>query len=220
MLTKKSKICKGQSFQNDSKNNYFTVYITNICFIKSNIHQQNVNEGSTFLCYNGLKVVNLFYSFFCNVIEKNTFSISRMNGMSDFYEIKNMIFRPELEFTNNEERNSEEFTIKKIPTINFRFENLKYDEIQKYNQIICCFLSFCYGIRITINKLIYRTEKEIFIYRNTEPNNKIYVSNFLLVFNFLKSNYSIEKILKTNSSSFATNDQISMLKDMVLKFTK
>lgn len=198
MLTKKSKICKGQSFQNDSKNNYFTVYITNICFIKSNIHQQNVNEGSTFLCYNGLKVVNLFYSFFCNVIEKNTFSISRMNGMSDFYEIKNMIFRPELEFTNNEERNSEEFTIKKIPTINFRFENLKYDEIQKYNQIICCFLSFCYGIRITINKLIYRTEKEIFIYRNTEPNNKIYVSNFLLVFNFLKSNYSIEKILKTN----------------------
>lgn len=198
ILLDKSRICKVVSFQNDSKNNYFTIYISNICLIKPNIHKEHVNEGKAFLSNNGLKVVNLFYSFFTNLKDKNTFSISRMNGMSDFYKINNMTFRPELEFTHNEKRSSEELTIKKIPTINFRFENLNYEEIKNYNQIICCFLSFCYGIRITVYKLIYRTEEEIFIYRNTEPNNKIYVSNFLPVFNFLEKNYNIEQVLKTN----------------------
>jgi hypothetical protein len=193
----KSRIHKIVSFQNDSKDNYFTIYVSNICLIRPNINKGGVNEGKVVLSNNGLKVVNQFYSFFTNLKDKNTFTISRMQGMSDFYKINNMTYRPELEFSNNEKRNSEELTIKKIPTINFRFENLDYEEIKTNNQIISSFLSFCFGIRITINKLIYRTEEEIFIYRNTEPNNKIYISEFSTVFNLLEKNYNIEKILKT-----------------------
>jgi hypothetical protein len=198
IILDKSRIHKVVSFQNDSENKYFTISVSNICLIRPNIHKEYVNEGKTVLSNNGLKVVNSFYSFFTNTKNKNTFSISRMQGMSDFYKISNMTFRPELDFTNNEKRNSEELTIKKIPTINFHFENLDYKEIKRNNHIICSFLSFCFGVRITFTKLIYRTKEEIFIYRNTEPNNKIYVSNILPVFNLLEKNYNIEKVLKTN----------------------
>ena len=39
--------------------------------------------------------------------------------MKDFYDAKEISFRPELEFTNNEKRGSEQFTVKKIPIINY-----------------------------------------------------------------------------------------------------
>lgn len=198
LLFDKSKIYKMTSFQNDSTNTYFTIYVSNIGLIFPNTPQQNINQGKAILNDNGLKIVNSFYSFFTNLKDKNNFSISRMNGMSYFYEINKMSFRPELEFSNNEQRNSEEFTIKKIPTLNYKFNDLDFEQIKRNNEIICSFLSFCYGIRIEVKKLVYRTEKEIFIYRKTEPNNKVFISNFLTVFNLLENNYNIDKILKTH----------------------
>ena len=117
---------------------------------------------------------------------------------NDYYEIENLSFRPELEFENNEQRGSEEFTIKKKPTINFRFQNIEYKDIKNRLEIICHFLSFLYGVRIVIDKLVYRTEKEIYFFRNTEPNNKTYVSDLFSISGFLKNNCRIEKILKTN----------------------
>lgn len=198
LLFDKSRIYKMTSFQNDSKNTYFTIYVSNIGLIFPNTPKQNINEGKAILNDNGLKIVNSFYSFFTNLKDKNNFSISRMNGMSDFYEINKMSFRPELEFSNNEQRGSQEFTIRKIPTLNYKFNDLDFEQIKRNNEIICSFLSFCYGIRIEVKKLVYRTEKEIFIYRKTEPNNKVFISNFLTVFNLLENNYNIDKILKTH----------------------
>ena len=193
-----SRIYKIKSFCSDEKNKFFTIFLTNICIIKDNIHKEYINEGAAFLNKNGLSVVNLFYSFFSNFEDKNTFTISRMSGMHDYYEIENLSFRPELEFENNEQRGSEEFTIKKKPTINFRFQNIEYKDIKNRLEIICHFLSFLYGVRIVIDKLVYRTEKEIYFFRNTEPNNKTYVSDLFSISGFLKNNCRIEKILKTN----------------------
>lgn len=198
LLFDKSRIYKMTSFQNDSTNTYFTIYVSNIGLIFPNTPKQNINEGKAILNDNGLKIVNSFYSFFTNLKDKNNFSISRMNGMSDFYEINKMSFRPELEFSNNEQRGSQEFTIRKIPTLNYKFNDLDFEQIKRNNEIICSFLSFCYGIRIEVKKLVYRTEKEIFIYRKTEPNNKVFISNFLTVFDLLENNYNIDKILKTH----------------------
>nr|WP_199003493.1 hypothetical protein [Flavobacterium sp. ASV13] len=194
----KSKIYKVISFENDERHNYFTVFIDNICLIRPNTYKDYIGEGKAVLNENGLKVVNLFYSYFTNLKNKNDFSISRMNGMSDFYSFKEMEFRPELDFLSNEKRGSRKFTITKIPTINFKFKNLIYEEILIYNKIICTFLSFCFGVRITIKKIVYRTEQDIYILRNTAPNNKIYISDFSVIFNLLEENYNIEKILKTN----------------------
>jgi len=198
LLFDQSRIYKMTSFENDSKNTFFTLYISNIVLILPNKYQEFVDEGKAILNYNGLKVVNLFYSYFCNLKDKNEFSISRMQGMFDFYEIIKMSFRPELDYSYNEHRDSEEFTIKKIPTLNYKFNDLDFEQIKRNNEIICSFLSFCYGIRIEVKKLVYRTEKEIFIYRNTEPNNKVFISNFLTIFNLLENNYNIDKILKTH----------------------
>lgn len=192
-----SRIYKMVSFQSDSKNTYFTIYVSKIALIFPNIHKKSINQGKAFLNNNGLKVVNLFYSFFSNLSDKNNFSISRMNGMSDFYDTPHMSFRPELEFRNNEQRGSEKFTIKKIPTINYKFEGLNFEQIKKANEIICSFLSFCFGIRINIQKLTYQTKEDFFIYRDTSPNNKIFISDLSMVFDLLETNYRIEKILKT-----------------------
>lgn len=193
-----SRIYKATSFDRDAKNQFFTIYVSRICLVKQNIHKEYVNEGVAFLNKNGLQIVNLFYSFFTNLADKNKFKISRMNGMSDYYEIKNMSFRPELEFSSNEKRGSSELTIKKKPTIDFKFENIEYEQIQQRLKIICNFLSFCYGIRIIMEKLVFRTESDIYFFRDTEPNNKTYVSDTLHVFEFLEENYKIEKILKTD----------------------
>jgi hypothetical protein len=194
----KSKIYKTKSFHSDFQNTYFTIYVSKIAIIFPNKHKEFINEGKGFLNKNGLKVVNTFYSYFTNYNEKNEFSISRMDGMSDFYEAKNITFRPELEYINNERRGSEEFTVKKIPTINYKFGSSDFEETKRTIQIICNFLSFCFGIRIVCEKLTYRTEEEIFIYRDTSPNNKTFVSDFSVIFYHLEKNYNIQKILKTD----------------------
>lgn len=193
-----SRIYKVTSFQTDTQNTFFTIYVSKIALIFPNKHKEFINEGKAFLNKNGLKAVNTFYSFFANYNDKNEFSISRMQGMEDFYKTKQISFRPELEFTNNEKRGSEEFTVKKIPTINYQFVNLDFELTKKTLQIICNFLSFCFGIRIIFEKLTYRTEEEIFIYRDTSPNNKTFVSDFSTIFYHLEKNYNIQKILKTD----------------------
>lgn len=209
-----SRIYKVVSFESDDKNRYFTIYVSNICLIKENVHKELIDEGKAFLNKNGLKVVNLFYSFFTNLLDKNVFSISRMNGMTGFYEMENLSYRPELEFSNNEKRGSEEFTIKKIPTIKFKFKNIEYAEIKGRIQMICNFLSFCFGIRINIEKIIFRTEDKIFIFRNTEPNNKTYVSDFSTVFRLLKDYYNVEKILSTDWFAYYIENEKKITKSI------
>jgi hypothetical protein len=193
-----SRIYRTKSFQSDLQNTFFTIYVSKLALVFPNKHKEFVNEGKAFLNKNGLKVVNSFYSFFTNFRDKNKFSISRMNGMKDFYNAKGISFRPELEFTNNEKSRSEEFTIKKIPTINYKFVGLEFEQAKRSLEIICNFLSFCFGIRIIFEKLTYRTEERIFVYRDTSPNNKTFVSDFSLAFRHLEKNYNIEKILKTD----------------------
>jgi hypothetical protein len=204
----KSRIYRTQSFQNDIQNTFFTIYVSKIALVFPNKHKEFVNEGKAFLNKNGLKTVNSFYSFFTNLKDKNDFSISRMNGMNDFYDVKEISFRPELEFTNDEKRGSEEFTVKKIPTINYKFDDLDFEKAKRSLEIICSFLSFCFGIRIIFEKLTYRTEEQIFIYRDTSPNNKTFVSDFSPVFYHLKKNCRIEKILKTDwYSNYLTKEK-------------
>ncbi|MFT5647082.1 MAG: hypothetical protein ACI976_001771 [Aureispira sp.] len=204
----KSRIYRTQSFQSDVQNTYFTIYVSKIALIFPNKHKEFVNEGKAFLNKNGLKAVNSFYSFFTNFKDKNDFSISRMNGMEDFYEANEVSFRPELEFTNNEKRGSEQFTIKKIPTINYKFTDLDFEQAKRTLEIICSFLSFCFGIRIIFEKLTYRIGEQIFIYRDTSPNNKTFVSDFSTVFYHLEKNYQIEKVLKTDwYSNYLTKEK-------------
>lgn len=204
----KSKIYKTKSFQTDIQNTCFTIYVSKIAIVFPNKHKEFINEGKAFLNKNGLKVVNTFYSYFTNLEGKNTFSISRMNGMSEYYDAKPLTFRPELEFTNNETRGSEEFIIKKIPSINYKFDNADFEKAKRTIQIICNFLSFCFGIRIICEKITYRTEEQIFIYRDTSPNNKTFVSDFSVIFYHLEKNYNIQKILKTDwFSKYLKNEQ-------------
>ncbi|AYZ11528.1 hypothetical protein EGY05_06145 [Chryseobacterium arthrosphaerae] len=198
LIFDKSRVYKSISFQSDGKNRFFTIFFSNVCIIKDNIHKEFINEGIAYLNRNGLKVVNLFYSFFTNLGDKNLFSISRMKGMSDYYKIANLSYRPELEFTDNERRSSEEFTVKKMGTINFRFEGIEFEEIRYRLQIICNCLSFFYGIRVIIDKLVFRTENYIYIFRNMEPTNQTYVSDMESVSEFLNKNYRIEKFLKND----------------------
>ena len=207
-----SRIFKIYSFQNDDKNQYFTVYVSKICLIRENTHKEFVNEGVAFLNNNGLSVTNLFYSYFTNLKNKNNFSISRMNGMHDFYKVDNLEFRPELEFKNNEKRGSKKLTIKKIPTIKFNYENIEFEEIKNRIQLICNFISFCFSVRIIVEKIVFRTDNEIFIYRDTEPNNKTYISELTSNFRFLKENYNIEKILKTNWFTYYKENEKAITK--------
>lgn len=198
LLFEKSRICKITSFSNNADHSYFTIYLTSICIIKPNINKQDVNQGKAVLNNNGLKVVNNFYSFFSNLGNKNSFEISRMNGMSDYYVFNNLKFRPVLDFTNIEKRNSEEFTVKKIPTLEFNFTDKTYENAKNDIEVICKFLSFCYGIRIQYHKMIYRTEKSIYIYYNNEKIDDVYISKISAIFSFLNINHRIEDILKTN----------------------
>ncbi|QCE42772.1 hypothetical protein [Psychroserpens sp. NJDZ02] len=198
LLFDQSRIYKIRSFENDIQNKYFTIYVSKIALVFSNSHKERINEGKAYLSSNGLKIVNTFYSFFTNFKDKNEFSISRMNEMQNFYKAQQLTFRPELEFSNNEKRGSNEFTIKKIPTLNYKFINNDFHQVKKTIQIICNFISLCYGVKVIFESLTYRTEDKIFIYRDTSPNNKTFVSDFATIFTHLEKNYRIEKILKSN----------------------
>ncbi len=193
----KSRIYKMTSFQTNHQNTYFTIYVSKIALIFPNKYQEFVNQGTAFLNGNGLKVVNTFYSFFSNLKDKNVFSISHMNGMSDFHLTDKLTFRPELNFSNNEKRGSKNFTVEKIPTISYQFQELEFEQVKSRINIICNFLSFCFGIRIIADKIVYRTKKDILVYRDTSPNNKTFVSDFSMVFPLLEHNYNIQRILKT-----------------------
>lgn len=197
LILDKSRIYKVLSFQTNAKYQFFTIWLTAICIIKDNTYKENINLGVAFLNKNGLQVVNEFYSFFTNSSNKNIFSISRMRGMESFFTIDNVSFRPELEYTNNEHRGSEEFTVKKKGTINFKFENIAYDEIKHRIQIICNVLSFFYSVRVTMDKLVFRTDSKIYVFRNTEPNNQTYVSDMETVSIFLNKYGQIQKFLKS-----------------------
>lgn len=121
-----------------------------------------------------------------------------MKGMVDFYECDNLKFRPELEFWWKDERSSEEFTIKKIPIISYSFEKESYESVKEKIDIICKFLSFCFGIRVNYTNLHYRTDNEIYYLSNYETLDHTYNSKFAPIFRFLNQNCRIEKILSTN----------------------
>lgn len=213
----KSRIYKMTSFQSDNQNTFFTIYVSKIAIIYPNKYKEQINEGTVYLNDNGLKVVNSFYSYFSN-FDKNIFSISRMQGMEDFYEINQFSYRPELEFKSNEKRGSKEFTVKKIPTINYQFKDLEFEQIKSSIETICSFISFCFGIRILPQKIVYRTEKDYVVYRDNSPNNKTFVSDFSTVFRMLEKNYNIQRILKTDWSLnyFLKKDQFDKAIDNFL----
>jgi len=195
LIFEKSRIKKIKTSDNEP---YFTIYITNICIIRPNIHKEDCNEGKAILNGNGLTVVNHFYSFFTNFNDKNKFEISRMNTMRDYYKFSDLKYRPELDFVSNEKRGSEKFTIIKIPTITFQYKDSTYENCKEHIDIICKFISFCYGIRVEYKKLIYRTDESIYIYLNNEKRENRYITKLSTIFHSLEKNYSIEKILKTN----------------------
>jgi len=201
LLFNKSRIYRTQS--NDVETyDHFTIYVSDVGIIFPNVHKEYVNEGLAVIDSNGLKVVNGFYSFFTNLGNKNQYSISRMNGMKDFYKASKMTYRPELNFVSNETRGSKKFTVKKIPTINFKFNDLDFEDINLRIEDISYFISFCFGIRINIKKIHYRTAEEILTYRKTLPDHKTYISEFLTIFNLLEENYNIQRILNTNWHKF------------------
>lgn len=203
-----SKIYKITSFQSDMQNNYFTVYVDKMAVVFSNKNKELVNEGKAFLNKNGFKVISTFYSFFTNFKDQNALTISRMNGMSDYYEAGTITFRPELDFKNNDKRGSEEFTVRKIPYINYKSLESDFERTKRTIQIICSFLSFCFGIRIRCEKLIFYSEEQFFIYRDQSPNNKTFVSDFSVIFHHLDKNYNIQKTLKTDwFSNYLKNEQ-------------
>lgn len=195
-----SKIYKVNSFEfeNEFNNIFFTIHIDKVILKTNNLFRDKINEGEAYLDNNGLKMVNLFYSFFTNLKDINTYSISRMNGKEDIYIANEFKFRPELVFIDNEKRNSDKFTINKIPIIKFYSEKDKLNEILEFNDIVSHFFSFCFGIKISFKKIVYRTENNIFVYRNTKPKNKKYKKDLSIIFTLLNKNCRIEKILKTN----------------------
>ncbi|MBI6118353.1 hypothetical protein [Salegentibacter maritimus] len=204
LLFNKSRIYR--TLSNDVETyDHFTIYVSDVGIIFPNVHREFINEGQAVIDDNGLKIVNGFYSFFTNIGNKNQYSISRMNGMKDFYKAAKMNYRPELNFVDNEKRGSSEFTVIKIPIINFNFNDIDFEDISLNLEDICYFISFCFGIRINIKKISYRTEEEILIYRKTLPNHKTYISEFLVVFDLLKENYNIQKILNTNWHKYYSN---------------
>lgn len=198
VLFEKSRIWKVTSSEFKDNNNFFTIFLTNVCIIKKNEHKENINQGKVYLNDNGLKIVNKFYSIFSNFNDKNVFEIKRMKGMENFYECNNLKFRPELEFWWKDERISEEFTIKKIPIINYSFENESYESAKEKIDIICKFLSFSFGIRVNYTNLHYRTVDNIYYFSNYETLDHTYNSKFSPIFRFLKENCRIEKILCTD----------------------
>lgn len=193
-----SRIWKVTSSEFKDSNNFFSIYLTSVCIIKNNEHKQNINQGKVYLNANGLQIVNEFYSIFSNLKDRNVFEIKRMKGMVDFYDCNNLKFRPELEFVWKDQRNSEEFTIKKIPIINYSFENESYESAKEKIEIICKFISFCFGIRLSYTNLHFRTVDNVYYFCNYETLDHNYNSKFSPIFRFLRENCRIEKILNTD----------------------
>lgn len=206
------KIYKTTSAEYENNSCFFTIYIGEMWLVFDNQTQELMQTGKIILNKNALKIVSHFYSFFMNIEDKDVFSISRMVGRTDFYQINNMTFRPELYYSNNERRGSEEFTIKKIPGIALRFQDTDQATIINKIKAICDFLSFCFGLKIYPKKIIIYKNNQVFIFRNSMPSRKTYVSKSYYIPNkYLKKNYFIEHVLTTNWFSFyeANSEKIS-----------
>lgn len=198
ILFDKSRIYRGSSYAEEDGQIFFTIYLSKICLITKIGGREPKKKGVAYLNNNALQIANYFHTSFSNHNNKDIFENARNRGMEDYYKIDKMSFRLELEYSSNEERKSEEFTVKKIPTIYFKHEGLSYREVRNRISIICNFISFCYGIRIFAEKLIFSTDIEKYTFRDNEPNYKTYLSWTLPVFQYLNKNCRFELILKSD----------------------
>lgn len=208
LLFDNSRIYQITSFKEQDGKLFLTIYINEVCLINELHETELKNIGVGYLNNNGFDIVSDFYSFFSNRPDnQDVYENSRMQGMEDFYKIDKMSFRPELEYNDNDKRNKKEFTIKKIPTIYFKHDNLNLNEIQKRLTIICSFISFCYGIRVYSKRFVFSTTKERYTLRNNEPKYKTYVSRTLTVFDYLNTFYNLDKVLKTDWYTHFSKDE-------------
>ncbi len=129
-----------------------------------------------------------------------------MDGMQEFYKCGNLKFRPELDFWGNDKRDNEEFTIKRIPILNYFFENESFESVKEKIDIICKFLSLYYGIRVNYTNLHYKTNDEVYLYSNYDKLDRTYNFKISTVSKLLKTNIKIEKILNTTwFENYVTN---------------
>ncbi|MCY1484715.1 hypothetical protein D3C87_57640 [compost metagenome] len=222
-----SKIISITSNQTDeNENEYFTILLDQITLHKSptNIEKE---FGKIYLNKDGFDLVKEFYSIFTGFKNDGKVDIGRMRGMSGFYKIGNVKFRPEFEFSVSDSKNQISPKIEKIPILKFYFpQETKDEDIENSFSIACKICSFYLGNNIEFDRgLICRKSHRVIIKKILQTKFTLKVSslNWLLtvqgINGFLKLNWQKGYIQNQDKLNEAiTNYTHSRLLDTNSKF--
>lgn len=135
-----------KSVQVENNNEFFTISLDQILIHKKYNFKDDIGIARVFLNKDGFDLVKNFYSIFTMNAKKGNFGISRMNGMSSYYKIGKLKFRPEFEYKYSDSREKTIFTVEKIPILKFIFpESIGEEILIKKINIVCNLTSFYLG---------------------------------------------------------------------------
>ncbi len=104
---------------------------------------ERLNTADFILNDAGFSIVKQFYAVLWPSDDEGQFRINRMDGRHEFYPLVNSRFRPEFDFSTQDDKSSAEATIVKEPKIHFNgLDQLNEDEIVKYGDIVRLMASF------------------------------------------------------------------------------
>lgn len=117
------------------------------------VNDEEINSGEFYLNDAGFDVVKDYYAPLFGSTE--TFEISRMNGMGEFYSINSAKFRPEFDFHVNDSRNFKEAKIIKEPKFQFKYStNTTEQDAFMFAETVMLLTSFY--IRTTLDFTVSR----------------------------------------------------------------
>ena len=179
----------------ENENDYFTIFFDRITLHKNPISIEK-EYGKIYLNKDGFDLVKGFYSIFTGFGNDGKVDIGRMRGMSSFYRIGSVKFRPEFEFTVSDNKDHVSPRIEKVPILKFYFPQETKDEyIENAFLIACKICSFYLGNNIEFNSaVICKKSHRVIIRKVLQTKFTLNISSL----NWLLKVHRIDGFLKLN----------------------
>ena len=154
----------GASFGRDDSNDVHTFSIKlNSVKLYRDPNTEKPNTAEFYLDDSGFKLVSGFYSILWELDEG--FKIQRMTDSEDFYKLAKSEFRPEFDFSTQDDKSASTATITKHPKIQFRFsDTVTEQQAWLYGDIVRLLGSFFFRTNLTYSRsIVYLPESTVVV---------------------------------------------------------
>lgn len=179
-------------------------------------NKDNIGSAEFYLNENGFKFVSEFYAVMWPT-QENEFTFSKMDYVSEQYNLGDIKFSPLFNFVNSDSRINKVATITKEPKIQFAFpDSVKEHELIKHAQLISSVTSFYYKkpIDFTFSR-IHLKNKTITVKRIL--NNNAFSASAFTIFP-VYNGYGIDSLFRKLKQNPFSDKSISLISLLTEKF--